>query len=214
MKILRNIKWLLIFFTFQLALTGKTAAQAVVSDLLSSSYQNLFITDTTDTYHLTIHPGWNWISFPRLDRDINDPVPSQPVLENITLFPSYLQMLGYPLQQNDPPQLDITYQNQNWSGQLNDIISTFGYKLETNNESISYLPMTGSILDPSTQISIYPDHDNWIGYFLPETQSPFEAIPEELLEHLLYIRGQYWFCFIREYWIPPQKSTTATHEWL
>ncbi len=160
---------------------------------------------------ITLDPGkWNWISFPRLEREGDDPVPAQPILEGINPFPDSLTMLNRALQNTEPPTKFILYKYPNWSGDLLNVQSTYGYKLIAYNEDISYLPMTGSILDPETEITIYDGHENWVGYFLPETQSPFDAIPEEVLSHLKYIRAQYWSCLNYSFIAPPPKSTESS----
>jgi len=205
---------MLILFTFQLELPFKSVAQAFNGETSSLSYQNTSITDTVDTYNLKINPGWNWISFPRLDRQNGDPL-AQPLMQSIDPFPTYLKMENRPLQDANPPTYDITYDLQiGWSGELTTVKSTFGYKLETTYEDISYLPMTGTVLDPETEITIFDGHENWVGYFLPETQSPFDAIPEEVLPHLKSIRAQYWSCLNYAFIAPPPKSTTSSiGEW-
>lgn len=157
---------------------------------------------------------WNWISFPRLDQE-NSPVPARPLMESIDPFPTYLKMLNRPLQESEPPTYDITYDEEyGWSGELGTIQSTFGYKLETDNVGISYLPLTGSVLDPETEITIFDEHENWVGYFLPETQHPFDAIPASVLQNLYLIRAQYWSCINSAFIAPPYKSTaSSTSQW-
>ena len=184
--------------------------------LIPNNYYSNFYRFELAPDQITLNPKtWNWLSFPRLEREGNNSVPSQPLMERIDPFPSYLKMETRELKAEDPSIIDITYDvDEGWSGELEDVRSTFGYKLYTNNGDISYLPMTGSILDPETQIKIYPGHENWVGYFLPETQSPFEAIPAELLPHLKYIKAQYWSCLNTDFISPHYKSiTTSTGSW-
>jgi hypothetical protein len=166
--------------------------------------------------YITLQPGkWNWLSFPRLEREDDDPVLARPVMESIDPFPTYLNMLNRPLQENDPPTYYIKHDEiQGWTGDLENVQSTFGYKLETDNEDISYLPMTGSVLDAETQITIYPGHENWVGYFLPETQHPFDVIPASILQNLSFIKAQYWSCVNSAFIAPPPKSTSgSTSQW-
>jgi hypothetical protein len=164
--------------------------------------------------YLQIKKGWNWISFPRLEREDNDSVLAKPLLEKIIPLPSYLKMVNRPLQDPNPMTFELVYNIPIWSGNLTSIKSTFGYKLETNNPDNSILPLRGSILNPETEIKIYDGHENWVGYFLPETQSPFEAIPEYLLPHLRTISGQYWTCLNYAFITPPPKaSANSIGEW-
>ncbi len=114
-------------------------------------------------------------------------------------------MLGYPLEEN-PSHIDITWDGFDWLGDLENIQSTFGYKLNPDHyNGIYHLPMTGTVLDPETPITIYPGHENWVGYFLPETQSPFDAIPADVLKNLSFIKGQYWSCLNSDFIAPPPK---------
>lgn len=136
-----------------------------------------------------------WLSFPRLERDGNNQVDAQPVLEEIMPFPYYIyiNMVNLPLQEETPPEMHITHNNQQWDGNLTKIQSTFGYKLETSNYDISYLPMTGSILNPTTEITIYKGHENWVGYFHTWPQDPFDALAG-VLDKLTLIKHHDWAC--------------------
>jgi len=37
-------------------------------------------------------------------------------------------------------------------------------------------------------------HENWVGYYLPVTQSPFDAIADDIEPHIGMIKAQYWTC--------------------
>lgn len=174
-------------------------------------HSNVSMINDIPNEKLFLKNGWNWVSFPRLERQGDDPVPARPLMESIDPFPTYLQMINRPLQVSEPPTYAITYSNENWTGDLVNVQSTFGYKLETDNEDVSYLPMTGSVLDPETQITIYPGHENWVGYFLPETQHPFDAIPASVLQNLYFIKAQYWSCINTAFIAPPHKSTASSN---
>lgn len=152
---------------------------------------------------ITLQPRtWNWISFPRLDRQGNDPVASQPLLEGIVEFPNELQLLHkVPLSQNE---IFKKYSQEQWSGNLHDVQSTLGYKLETDNSGVSYLPMSGTILDPETTMPLFERKDNWTGYFLTRTQSPFDAIGAGFLDKITWMAGQHWFCHKET---QPQKNS-------
>lgn len=154
---------------------------------------------------------WNWISFPRL---AYQGTPPQPELQKINHFPSELHLLNYPLQNEQSILKHYDYEEGEWSGDIQGLYSTYGYKLNTDNHFEAYFPISGDMLDPGTEITIYDGHENWVGYFLTETQSPFDAIPEEVLPHLKSIRAQYWSCLNYAFIAPPPKSTSAsTGEW-
>lgn len=135
----------------------------------------------------------SWFSFPRLERDENNPVPAIPVLEKIRPFPSTIYMENLPLQEDYPPLKTITYWNSSWDGSLTEIQSTYGYKHSTDNPFISYQPMLGNILDPSTSITIFPNHENWVGYFPTWPQDPFDALAP-VLDKLTLIKHHDWAC--------------------
>lgn len=146
----------------------------------------------------------NWISFPRLDRDNNDPVLAQPVLENIDPFPDHLSMTNLPPQEEE--EITIEYTNNQWivSG-LTHIQSTRGYKLETSNTELSFLPMEGTQLDPAYPISIYEGYENWVGYYPTWQQDPFDALAD-VLDELTLIKHHDWACVKEWGYIPPDGN--------
>jgi hypothetical protein len=135
----------------------------------------------------------SWFSFPRLERDENNTVPAIPVLEKIRPLPSQIYMENLPLQEALPSLVYTTYINPGWDGALTDIRSTFGYKHTTDNQYVTYQPMQGSILDPSTSITIYPGHENWVGYFRTWPQDPLDALAP-VLDNLTLIKHHDWAC--------------------
>ncbi len=132
----------------------------------------------------------SWLSFPRLE---NEDFSAQTLLEGIRPFPSYIQMTNLPLQEEIPELVVKTYTNNSWYGELNNVKSTFGYKLSTDNQYVSYVPMLGSILNSSTNITIYPGHENWVGYFPTWPQDPFDALAD-ILDELTLIKHHDWVC--------------------
>jgi len=142
----------------------------------------------------TIHPRWNWLSFPRLDRDnqTNDPVDAIGFLENVDPFPSNLYIEHHEQPQNRDTYLTYDEIHQWQSHYLDYIYSDRGYKLNTDNPSESTLPCPGTVLRPDWEINLYgPDLDNWIGYFLTEPSWPLDAF-EAVLDKLTMIQTQYW----------------------
>jgi len=135
----------------------------------------------------------SWFSFPRLERDFDNTVPAIPVLERIRPFPSQLYMENLPLQEVDPEYKYKIYSNLQWDGDLNDIRSTFGYKHSTDNQFLSYQPLMGSILDPNTSITVYPGHENWVGYSHILPQDPLDALAP-VLDKLTLIKHHDWAC--------------------
>ncbi|MBP6872925.1 MAG: T9SS type A sorting domain-containing protein [Bacteroidales bacterium] len=135
----------------------------------------------------------SWFSFPRLQRDFNNTVPAIPVLEKIRPLPSNIHVENLPLQVDPPPPLTLTYWNSDWYGNLTEIQSTFGYKHSTDNQFLSYQPLMGSILDPNTSITVYPGHENWVGYSHILPQDPLDALAP-VLDKLTLIKHHDWAC--------------------
>jgi len=129
----------------------------------------------------------NWVSFPKLDRDGNDPVYAPDVLQNIEPFPTsgWIELDGR-------GNVYLEYIDEGWIPHgLSEIQSTSGYKLVTSNEDNSYLPLSGTRLAPDTQIYLYADQENWIGYFLPYSQSPEDAFAQGW-DNFTYIKADSW----------------------
>jgi len=85
----------------------------------------------------------------------------------------------------------------NWYFQsnLDKTYSTRGYKLDVNPDGFNILYMQGKVADPLQTISLYADKENWIGYWLYQTQSPFDAIAPGVLDQLNEIKAKDWFCY-------------------
>lgn len=144
---------------------------------------------------------WAWLSFPRMNRDGDDAVPVNTVLLNNIEPDGYLDESEL---ENLPPESwmieDNIYDGTQWqlTGDLINIQSSLGYKLQ-----LLYAPplpenkwvhLLGKVLDPAEDVNIYENYDNWVGYWLYESQSPFDAIPENVLDELTIIKAQTWCC--------------------
>jgi hypothetical protein len=139
---------------------------------------------------------WNWVSFPRLDRDASGNYPSEVLLDRIEPQPTSYVHLQYRIPQSGlPTYLKKDWDPTNgWGGDLDNVNSTLGYKLTTSNTGLSYLPMSGTILSSGTTFPLLSRVPNWTGYFLESTQSPFDAIGTDFLDKITWIAGQYWYC--------------------
>jgi hypothetical protein len=143
-----------------------------------------------NTERLPLQNGWNWKSFPRMERVGNDFAATIPVLERVNYFPDlYMELInvqGY----------SQRWENFNWFGILDNVRSTDGYKLELdldeNESNMPEIALHGARLDPATPITLYPNQENWVGYFIGESQMPEDAIPEDILDHITVIKAQYW----------------------
>ena len=149
---------------------------------------------------LPLSPGWSWLAFPRLQREQNNAVPLNDVLDSNILPEDFT--LGE--LQNRPLGSQFTY-SVNWSNSqnkwlpepyLNEIRSNLGYKLNLENPTKKrHLILRGSVLNPAWNTLINNGYQNWLGYYLPYTQFPPDAIPDEIEPDITYIFGQNWACY-------------------
>lgn len=172
--------------------------------VLNGNFSNISVIECTPE-QAVYHSGYNWISFPRLDRSNGNPSPES-VLGGMVPDPVWLTMYGLLDKQED--QISIHKENSNWTGNLNEIESQRGYKLELPEDPTGgcgyVLDMTGTRLDPSTSIDVYEGYENWVGYFIPRTQDIFDALGSTA-DNLLEIYHQDWTCIYTEYpWFDPQ----------
>ncbi|MCD4729318.1 MAG: T9SS type A sorting domain-containing protein, partial [Bacteroidales bacterium] len=145
-------------------------------------------TDTNITEKLQLNPGLHWISFPRLERYGNEEVPTIPVLERYNYPNSDFSL-------EDRYGVEKKHISGEWEGNLNYINSTRGYifDMEATDGEPPHIGLYGAMLDPETEITIPAGVKEWIGYFLPDAQYPWDAFPDELYNgSLVSIKAQYW----------------------
>jgi len=131
--------------------------------------------------------NWHWDSFPRLERDQYGFQPAPEVLE--PLEGTIDHVLAKP---NQAFIIEMYWHLGAWQGDNIEFNSPDGYKLRTIDEEPYYLHVTGDRIDLSTPITLQPNTVNWIGYFIPSSQCPFDAFSEDTLERLEAIRAQDW----------------------
>lgn len=80
------------------------------------------------------------------------------------------------------------------------VTSTTGYKVELKGSVVNEIMINaiGHIQSPTTVLHLYKYlsgtttlNENWLGYFLPDSTTPFEAF-SQVLQHITYIQTQYW----------------------
>jgi hypothetical protein len=122
---------------------------------------------------LLLRSGWTWLSYPRLERDGNDPVSAVEVLTNNIEPPDFTDGKMTNLPPQSISEKFIEYINNLWTatGDLYDVLSTSGYKLYLEPEDERTISLYGSVLDPSTQMDLYAGYANWIGYFPAQTMT-------------------------------------------
>ena len=167
------------------------------------------------THHLPLNPGeWAWLSFPRMQRSGNNAVPVDDVLNEHIVPNDYKdesQLINIPLGSVSTFYNEYDNEIDKWDGSqgyLYNIKSTLGYKLKLNyydpQPEEKWVQMHGSLFSSSSTNDL-PDlhalipnstnyYENWVGYYLYQEQSPFDAIAEEDLDHIFSIKAQYWAC--------------------
>ncbi len=148
-------------------------------------------------------PGITWISIPRHTRP-NDPelTPTPIVFDQNNISGGYnwlnlrYNYIDFGSFENN--FVDVEWNNNVWNYDNNimtNIKSTRGYKLKLYPNDAKVLVLRGHLEYSSTQMQLVGNQlENWLGYWLYEEQSPFDAIPSDILEHLTYMKTQDWFC--------------------
>ncbi len=97
--------------------------------------------------------GWNWVSFPVLDPDYDDPIDYvlEPILDD--------------LDEVVHDQDYIYWTGTSWQNNIGDFQSIDGYKIQMDDDA--ELEVAGWVEDPDTEIPLYEEEENWIGYFIP-----------------------------------------------
>jgi FlgD Ig-like domain len=137
--------------------------------------------------------GYNWVSFPLLERDetTNATEDIVPYLDRLYPFSDidYIELIF-----EDDIELDY-YPIPQWDPGDYDVHSTLAYKIDIDSDDDDFiLPMTGSRMEPDYIIEddfdAYTDY--WIGYWLPETQNIADAL-DDLWGYVETVSAQDWY---------------------
>ena len=138
---------------------------------------------------------WNWVSFPRLDRDDNDPVNAPDLLDEMISMPDDMTL------ESKLDQLTYNYIT-GWSNEDFEVISSTAYKLDPEENGDFILPEDGSRLSAGYSLTLYEGIENWIGYWLPITQAMEDAIPKSTLDHITSIEAEDWYAYkVNDEWM-------------
>jgi hypothetical protein len=153
------------------------------------------------TDKLDLNSGWNWLSFPRLERYENNPALAIPFLERINYFPA----MELYLEENSPDYIEYN-PIIGWLGDLQNFKSTTGYKMDLDvviDGETPKIELQGAIVDEETEMNIYPNQENWMGYFITYPQTPFDCFDAATWNNLTEIKTQYWTMIKKEnaWWI-------------
>lgn len=174
----------------------------------NGSHSNISVIRCPEKFELT--RSINWISFPRLDRNPqnDEEISSVEALTDRILpgpwytYTGHMNYLAYdPVHPQTGLMTSIDKYNLNtfWntSGGLEKVYSNRGYQLEVTPDQNS-IYFYGQIQNPTVPVNLHGTSTdrfcNWVGYYLTYPQSPFDAIPENILDNLRFMAGQYWSC--------------------
>jgi len=166
---------------------------------------------------------WNWVSFPRT---INHPSTNSKMVveDNIQPFQvDQARLFNLPFGESSGSEVWMTYSGNQWdvSGGLVSIYNTRGYKLNIDKDNLAErkLYLEGTLINENSKISrLYPYSENWVGYWLQESQDVFDAIDDVVLSDLYVIKAQDWTCVrddqiqgAQPYWICDDNNTVVNY---
>ena len=135
----------------------------------------------------TLKEGWNWFSFPVLDTVSIEGTDALTVLEPI-LDPEILTSVKGNV---NGDEYEIYWFIDHWvvPVELETFRSIDGYKIKMNSDA--ELPISGFLEDPDIVFLLEAEHENWIGYFLPYSQTPEDAFAS-IWNNLTFIKADFW----------------------
>jgi hypothetical protein len=148
-----------------------------------------------DSATYTFHRGWNWVSFPILERVGNKPILMGPLLNQLKPAPYHLRIIH---KKNSNRAINwADFEFGSWQlFSLTHLQSTKGYKIEiTDGEDEFQLTTPGTRLAPDYPIMLAGDMvENWIGYYEYQQADPFDALAY-CIDNLRVIKGQHWSAY-------------------
>ncbi len=135
----------------------------------------------------TTNNGWKWLSFPALDNVLNDADVAENVLEDI-LDPTILDKV-------EAEDYTILYYNNQWWEEENQFLRTEGFKFHMNAAADLDVPGFKEY-DNTTIILAGNNVENWVGYWLEETQHVSEAFEDYWSgSNIHFIQHQFWTAY-------------------
>lgn len=133
----------------------------------------------------SLHTGWNWVSFPRLDRDPE----TDASVNTVSTILSYLNNTGSQFEDDYYHYLSYSYGSWTGTSNLGTIKSSEGYKV--NMVATNSITKTGTTINPNTVLVLDPNKENWVGYFMPFTMTPEQALGNAM-DNLIEIKTEKW----------------------
>ncbi|KQC06139.1 MAG: hypothetical protein APR54_01890 [Candidatus Cloacimonas sp. SDB] len=141
-----------------------------------------------------LYNGWNWESFPILDRIANDPVDAIPILEEIEDFNNGITEISL---QNDLYGI-LNYDEVGLWNPITgyELQSTRCYKIKILPELANFwdfreLYIEGSELYPVLGVDLIAGQDNWIGYWVKKSQDIDDAFGQDW-DKITSIKAEDW----------------------
>ncbi|MCK5052270.1 MAG: T9SS type A sorting domain-containing protein [Candidatus Cloacimonetes bacterium] len=150
--------------------------------------------DTVELPPPSVDNGWKWLSFPALDNVLTDADIADNVLGDI-LDPTILDKV-----EAHDYTIDYNIGTQTWNNSSEQFSRTEGFKFHMN--AAADLNVPGFLEYPMTQISLIGNQEeNWIGYWLEETQHVSDAFSGYWdASNIYFIHHQNWTAFYLGRW--------------
>ena len=144
---------------------------------------------------ITVDNGWKWMSFPALDTLTNsddfDGDMAEYMLEDI-LYYYILDHVEWKPYAQQPDGIYYIAEPGYWTNLDHIFTSPQGYKFQMNSDEVTPLEISGFLEEPDTEFTLIGvGEDNWIGYFIDETQTVEDAFGDNM-DNLYYIQTQDW----------------------
>ena len=182
--------------------------------LPNGGFSNVSVVEFTPEETLTLnglipHKASTWLSIPRHQRPDNNTTPIETVFHtnNISGNLTRIEIEYNNILESDPQGYENFISSiwdigstPNWVKDPDNtvIYSTRGYVVEHLPDEQKTLTLKGTVETPEAGIDLYCKKDNWIGYFLYEEQSVFDALAE-ILDQIYHIQGQTYDCYRYNY---------------
>ncbi|RLC49624.1 MAG: hypothetical protein DRI23_08840, partial [Candidatus Cloacimonadota bacterium] len=145
--------------------------------------------DTVELPSPSVSNGWKWLSFPALDVVLDDAD-----IAGVLLYDIMYPVLSSDLDNVEAETYTIEYNDQVevWENDWRQFLRTEGFKFHMNNSAT--LDVCGFKEPDNTTISLAGNNvENWVGYWLEETQHVSDAFSEYWDgESINFIQHQSW----------------------
>ena len=134
--------------------------------------------------------GYKWLSFPSLDVVLDDEDIAENVLDDV-LDPNILDYF-------DSKDYRINWNGNTWENKDEQLSRTAGYVFKMLDDA--EFDISGFKVADNTTVTLYADpNENWLGYWLEETQTLADAFGDEWENGNIYsIKHQDWCAFYKD----------------